>query len=102
MDENSLLGQSNIDGWESDYKNLKNARHIRNQLAHSRDSFSDELCTKEQLEFVRSFKKRVQKGKDPLSLLQTKKKLRSRFNIFLVSLLVVLIAALIVKLFILK
>ena len=105
MSKNAKLGKAEIDEWESDYQNLKNVRHTRNLLAHSQESFSDNVCTKEQLEFVRSFKKKVQKGKDPLSLLQkriAKKKSRSRFNKLLIFLLIVLIAAVIVKFFILK
>ncbi len=97
MDKNARLGKSSIDGWESDYKNLKDVRHTRNQLAHSQNSFSDKMCTKEQLEFVRSFKKNVKRGKDPLSLLKKnikRKKARRRFKIFLISSLIILVAVL--------
>ena len=103
MSESSDPGKSEIDDWESDYQNLKNVRHTRNQLAHSQDSFSDKVCTKDQLDFVLSFKKKLQKGRDPLSILQkriAKKKSRSRFNKLLIFLLIVLIAAFIVKFFI--
>ena len=105
MSESAELGKAEIDDWESDYKNLRDVRHTRNQLAHSQDSFSDKVCTKEQLDFVLSFKKKLQKGRDPLSILQhrtAKKRMRSRFNKLLIFLLIVLIAAVIVKFFILK
>ena len=103
MSESAELGKAEIDDWESDYKNLRDVRHTRNQLAHSQDSFSDKVCTKEQLDFVLSFKKKLQKGRDPLSILQkriAKKKSRSRFNKLLIFLLIVLIVAFIVKFFI--
>ena len=105
MDKNARLGKSSIDGWESDYNNLKDVRHTRNQLAHSQGSFSDKVCTKEQLEFVRYFKKSVKRGKDPLSLLQKnlkKKKARRRFNLFLISSLIIIAIALAVAFLILK
>ena len=105
MSKNADLGRAEIDDWESDYKNLRDARHTRNQLAHSQDSFSDKVCTKEQLEFVRSFKKRLQKGRDPLSILQKStagKRSHRRFNTLMILLLIVLAVAFFVKLFVLK
>ena len=105
MSKNAKLGKAEIDEWESDYQNLKNVRHTRNQLAHSQDSFSDKVCTKEQLDFVLSFKKKLQKGRDPLSVLQkstAKKKTRRRFNALMILLLFSLVIAFFVKLFILK
>ena len=105
MGESSDPGKSEIDDWESDYKNLKDVRRTRNQLAHSQDSFSDKVCTKEQLDFVLSFKKKLQKGRDPLSILQNrtaKKKTRRRFNALMILLLFGLVIAFFVKLFVLK
>lgn len=105
MSESSDPGKSEIDDWESDYKNLRDVRHTRNQLAHSQDSFSDKVCTKEQLNFVLSFKKKLQKGRDPLSILQkrtAKKKARRRFNALMILLLLSLVIAFFVKLFVLK
>ena len=105
MAENARRGEAKVEGWASDYKMLKAARHARNQLAHSRSSFSDDICTKEQLEFVRSFKARVKRGTDPLSLLQggtNEKKSHGFFNVFLILLLIALIVAFFVKFFVLK
>ena len=105
MSKNAKLGKAEIEEWESDYQNLKNVRHTRNQLAHSQDSFSDKVCTKDQLDFVLSFKKKLQKGRDPLSILQkrtAKKKTRRRFNALMILLLLGLVIAFFVKLFILK
>lgn len=105
MSKNAKLGKAEIDEWESDYQNLKDVRHTRNQLAHSHDSFSDKVCTKDQLDFVLSFKKKLQKGRDPLSILQNrtaKKKTRRRFNALMILLLLGLVIAFFIKLFILK
>lgn len=105
MSKNAKLGKAEIEEWESDYQNLKNVRHTRNQLAHSQDSFSDKVCTKDQLDFVLSFKKKLQKGRDPLSILQkrtAKKKTHRRFNALMILLLLGLVIAFFVKLFVLK
>ena len=105
MEKNARLGEAKIEGWAADYKSLKDARHTRNQLAHSRSSFSEKMCTREQLEFVRSFKARMCKGEDPLSLLQKlpeSKKSHGCIGKIVFLLLIALIAACIVKFLILK
>ena len=71
MDKSADLGSFKISGWNLDYKLLKNARHIRNELAHSRDSFSIEICSQQDIDFVRSFRERILNQTDPLSLLRT-------------------------------
>ena len=70
MDEKYYQGASVISGWESDYSELKNARYLRNELAHSRDSISIDMCTQEDIDFVRSFKTRILNQTDPLALLR--------------------------------
>ena len=105
MTKNAHRGEAKVEGWASDYKMLKDVRHARNQLAHSRSSFSDDICTKEQLEFVRSFKAKLKRGTDPLSLLRggkEEKKSRGSYNVFLILLLIALIIAFFVKFFIFK
>lgn len=105
MSNNARRGEAKVEGWDSDYKNLKDVRHARNRLAHSQGSFSDKMCTKDQLAFVRSFKTRIQNGTDPLSLLHKrpeKAKPRRRFSKFLIFLLIILVILFVVKLFILK
>ena len=105
MEKNARRGEAKVEGWVSDLRQLKAARHARNQLAHSKSSFSGDLCTKEQLEFVRSLKARVQKGTDPISLLRggpEKKKTHGSYNKLLILLLIALIIAFFVKFFVLK
>lgn len=70
MHEKYYQGATMVQGWESDYSNLKNARHLRNELAHSRDSISIEMCSQEDIDFVRSFKERILNQTDPLALLR--------------------------------
>ena len=72
MDRNANLGSLKVSDWTLDYKLLKNARHIRNELAHSRDSFSVDICSQEDLDFVRSFRERILNQTDPISLLREK------------------------------
>jgi hypothetical protein len=72
MDKNSYLGNFKVENWSWDYAHLKRARHIRNELAHSRNSFSVDLCSQEEIDFVRSFRERILNQTDPLALLREK------------------------------
>jgi hypothetical protein len=72
MDRNASLGSLKVSDWTLNYKLLKNARRIRNELAHSRDSFSVDICTQEDIDFVRSFRERILNQTDPISLLREK------------------------------
>ena len=69
MDNNFSQGSKKIMGWEADYKRLKHIRHIRNELAHSNISLSDEICSKEDIDFVRDFRNRIINQADPISCL---------------------------------
>lgn len=72
MYKNARLGSAKIPGWDSDYKRLKEARNLRNELAHSRNSFSSDICSQNDIEFVRSFKARILNQTDPIALLVKK------------------------------
>lgn len=74
MDKNAHLGYYKVENWSWDYAHLKRARHIRNELAHSRNSLSVDICSQEEIDFVRSFRLRILNGTDPLSLLRKKLK----------------------------
>jgi hypothetical protein len=62
-------GCQKIPGWYSDLKQLKHLRHIRNYLAHEEDAFSEDLCEQEDIDWVRSFYRRILNQTDPLALL---------------------------------
>ena len=70
MDRNARLGSIKIAGWRLDYNRLKRCRYIRNELAHSRTSFSNDICSREDIDFIRSFKSRIIHQTDPISLLK--------------------------------
>ena len=68
MDSKSRRGASGVDGWMGDYNRLKHLRGVRNELAHSPDTFSRQMCDCEDVEFIRSFYSRILNGTDPLSV----------------------------------
>ena len=70
MDRNARQGAFKVSGWTSDYNQLKKARNIRNELAHSRNSFSVDICSQEDIDFVRSFRTRILNQTDPIALLR--------------------------------
>jgi len=70
MDKLFATGEAKVEGWKSDYNRLKKLRHIRNELAHSANSFSCDLCSSDDIDFVISFKERVLMEADPISLLK--------------------------------
>ena len=70
MNRQAYQGASKISGWTSDYNKLKSARNMRNELAHSRNSFSADICTQENIDFIRSFRARILNQTDPLALLR--------------------------------
>lgn len=59
-----------VTNWETDLKRLRELRHLRNHLAHTSGSFDDEYCTQEDIEWVRSFYKRILNQTDPMALLR--------------------------------
>ena len=69
MKEHSSQGEAFIYGWNSDYMKLKNARNIRNEIAHSRNTLDLDICTAEDIAFVREFRAEILRQADPLSLL---------------------------------
>ena len=56
--------------WYEDLKQLKRLRHIRNTLAHMVDAFDLDLCTKEDLQWLAVFYRRLLDRKDPLAQLR--------------------------------
>ena len=69
MERHSDEGNIRVYSWKSDYKNLKHARWIRNQLAHEVDYDSD-ICSDDDYEWLEDFYNRLFSSDDPLSLLR--------------------------------
>ena len=70
MDRKAYQGAFRVSGWTADYNKLKNAKKIRNELAHSRNSFSIDICSQEDIDFVRSFRTRILNQTDPIARLR--------------------------------
>lgn len=70
MGRHASQGVSKVSGWVSDYNRLKSARNIRNELAHSRNSMTVDICSQEDIDFVRSFRARILDQTDPIAMLR--------------------------------
>lgn len=57
----------NIFNWETDLKQLKRIRYLRNQIVHSDDLFDKAIVTQNDIYFVREFYNRILNQSDPLS-----------------------------------
>jgi len=69
--ESTPVGSSRyITGWEEDYRRLKYVRRLRNQLVHEVGTLESDLCTEEDLEWVKEFHNRILDGNDPFTLLR--------------------------------
>ncbi len=71
--------------WESDYQMLKHVRWIRNQLSHEVGTLQSDICTQEDLDFVKQFYNAIMNCADPLAQLrrlkEKERKTQSRKNI---------------------
>lgn len=56
--------------WKTDLNNLIRLRHIRNHLAHTEGAFEENLCTGEDVKWVKDFRNRIFKQIDPLASLR--------------------------------
>ena len=70
MDRKAYQEAFKVSGWTSDYNQLKNARNIRNELAHSRNSMTVDICSQEDIDFLRSFRTRILNQTDPIAMLR--------------------------------
>ena len=70
MNRKSYQGAFNVSDWMSDYTQLKNARNMRNELAHSRNSMTVDICSQEDIDFIRSFRTRILNQTDPIAMLR--------------------------------
>lgn len=69
MDRNVYRGAFRVAGWKSDYSRLKSARNLRNELAHSRNSMTVDICSQADIDFVSSFRERILNQTDPIAML---------------------------------
>lgn len=70
MESKASQGSFKVSGWISDYNRLKSARNLRNELAHSSYSMKVNICSQEDIDFVRSFRTRIMNQTDPIATLR--------------------------------
>ena len=59
--------------WESDYRQLKHLRWIRNRLAHDIRTLEEDFCTDAEIEWLRNFHQKILSVCDPLSTVRKDK-----------------------------
>ena len=72
MEQLAYRGALKVPSWTSDYNHLKSARNMRNELAHSRTPMTVNICSQEDIDFVRSLRERILNQTDPIALLRQK------------------------------
>ena len=70
--ENAALYRYYVPTWDEDLKQLKRMRHLRNKLAHE-VGFDADLCTENDILFVKTFYTRLFNCSDPLSIIRRQK-----------------------------
>ena len=78
MDKNYSIGYFRIHNWEYDYRKLKKIRNLRNELAHSSHSFNLQLCTQDDVYYIKNFKQKILTQSDPISLLHKSNKVSTQ------------------------
>lgn len=58
-----------IPNWKTDLKELIRLRHIRNHLAHTQGAFHEDICTQNDIDWIKNFYQRIMNQSDPLALL---------------------------------
>ena len=56
-----------VPGWEDYLRELIHIRHLRNHLAHEPGAFNEELCTNDDIQWVRYLHHGIMNGTDPLT-----------------------------------
>lgn len=73
MENVSQFEALSIANWDTDLRRLKQLRHLRNQLSHEVGTLNEDMCTQNDMDWLRSFYKRIFNQTDPLALLHIKR-----------------------------
>ena len=73
MESTSWYERGYVYTWEEDYKQLRHIRWVRNQLAHEVGTLNSDICSEEDLAYVKSFYSRIIGGNDPFTLIRKAK-----------------------------
>ena len=79
METKTSMGHLLVQSWDSDYKNLKHVRWVRNQIAHESDMLQVSETT--DLSFVQDFYDRILSEEDPLTLLRKAEARQKRMRV---------------------
>ena len=74
MDITPMDKQLLVESWYYDYKTLKHLRWVRNKLAHDEGSLDEELCTEDDINWLKGFYQRILDKDDPFSIIEEKSK----------------------------
>ena len=78
MEATARLGQYYVRTWDEDYKQLKHVRYVRNRLAHDVGTLTSDVCTQEDLAWIKCFYQRILSGDDPFAVLRKGKAAQAR------------------------
>lgn len=73
MEETSYIDRKFYADWETDYRQLKHLRWIRNQLTHEIGTLEEDFCTDLDINWIRTFHQRILNLSDPLSIVRIQK-----------------------------
>lgn len=65
--EANRQGAYTVQGWDSDYRQLKHYRWVRNQIAHEINAEEENMCTPEDTQWLENFYQRIMNCSDPLA-----------------------------------
>ncbi len=80
MENVSYKLRSQFVDWESTYKNLKHMRWVRNQLSHNIGAFKEEICTQNDIEWIKYFYKSLMDCDDCLTNINKAIKSTKEYN----------------------
>ena len=67
MEQTPYVVRGHFVGWDTTYKALKHVRWVRNQLAHEVGAVEAEVCSEDDIIFVRNFYQDILTQRDPLA-----------------------------------
>ena len=65
---NTTKGSYLVQGWDEDFKRLKNYRWIRNQIAHEPNCTEENMCEYGDAQWIDDFYDRIMNQSDPLAM----------------------------------
>lgn len=70
-------GTYRVENWDTDLKQLKHYRWVRNKIVHEPDCTEETMCKAEDVVWLNQFRRRILNGTDPLALYRKSERLRA-------------------------